>query len=275
MRTQPSVAGALLGLALVPLLLAWAAPPAAGQEPGGCEVVGGFEVCNLGPDGPSGAAVSGAFVRVKATLQHLYDVRGGTFGDVGDPAPCTPPSTDLVVDGEGRVYLMEVVSLVSGDQISQAFRCVGPGEPTDPPPPPTREEIFDSAPIPQPAIHVSPTVDGLVGLDTWLWGDEHGSVTVGLGPLRGWSVSGTVIAAEWIFETSDGGYCSADNPGRERFPVGSHIFSRHGTYTITHTVAWGGGFTVTGWGLSLTVDDLAADFTATVDYDVIEIEAVG
>ncbi|MGH9244156.1 MAG: hypothetical protein ACRD29_07530, partial [Acidimicrobiales bacterium] len=113
------------------------------------------------------------------------------------------------------------------------------------------------------------------GLDTWLWGSGQGQVTVVAGPLRGWTVTGTVAPTEWIFETSDGARYAAGNPGSEGNPVGNHIFSRHGTYTITHTVWWEGGFTLTGYGLSLTVNGLANDYTATLDYDVIEIEAVG
>jgi hypothetical protein len=122
-------------------------------------------------------------------------------------------------------------------------------------------------------IHVSPYVDGLVGMDTWLWGDPHGSVTVSVS-LRGWTVTGTVTPEAWVFETSDGAAYSADNPGSEDYPVGRHAFGRHGTYAITHTVEWGGGFTVSGYGITFAVSGLSGSFEAELDYDVIEIEAV-
>jgi hypothetical protein len=143
-----------------------------------------------------------------------------------------------------------------------------------PPALPSRAEIWQATPVPQPVIHLSPHIDGLVGLDTWLWGERHGGVTIALS-LRGWAVTGTAGPSEWAFETSDGGHYSADNPGSEESPVGAHLFSRHGTYGISHTVSWSGGFTVSGYGFSFEVDGLARSFSAERDYDVIEIEAVG
>ncbi|MGH9118327.1 MAG: hypothetical protein ACRD0A_10780 [Acidimicrobiales bacterium] len=210
---------------------------------------------------------------MRATLQLLYDVALG-FGNVGDPAPCILGTTNLDAAGEGLLYYRRVISLIDGSEMSAEFRCIGPGEDPVPPPPPTRQEIFGSALIPRPVIHTSPYGDGLVGLDTWLWGDAHGSVTVSL-TLRGWTVTGTVTAVEWIFETSDGGSYSADNPGSEARPVGRHVFSRYGTYTIDHTVAWGGSFAVTGYGFTINAGNLGAAFDATRSYDVIEVEAVG
>jgi hypothetical protein len=208
---------------------------------------------------------------IKATLLFLEDVAVG-FGIPGQPAPCVVGTAQLDPAGPGYLYFIEVIS-VSGATISSAFRCVGPGEDPLPPPPPTRAEIWDSAPIPQPVIHLSPIGDGLVGLDTWLWGDNHGPVTVTVS-LRGWTVSGTVTPTAWVFDTSDGGHYTAPNPGSENSPVGAHIFGRQGTYTVTHTVEWGGGFTISGYGLAFTVTGLSGDFAATAAYPVIEIEAV-
>jgi hypothetical protein len=225
-------------------------------------------------DVPVGAsAEAGSLGNISVEMQTLYDVAMG-FGNVGDPAPCNPPSTDLVQGGIGIVYYRFVTDpssgLLTGDS---RFVCIGPGEDPVPPPPPTAAEVWAAASIPQPVIHVSPYVEGLVGLDTWLWGDSHGSVTVSVS-LRGWTATGTVTPSTWVFDTSDGGSYAADNPGSEDYPVGNHVFSRHGTYTITHTVDWGGGFTVSGHGLSFTVGGLSGSFDATLDYGVIEIEAV-
>ncbi|MGH9118712.1 MAG: hypothetical protein ACRD0A_12795 [Acidimicrobiales bacterium] len=237
----------------------------------GCGWVSGFWRCGvtdtvdeLAPD------YDGPPVTIRATLQILDDVRLG-FGNVGDPAPCILGTTELDPAGEGLLYLREAFSVATGLIVQTDFRCVGPGEPPVPPPLPSRAEIWRSTPVPQPVIHVSPTIDGLVGLDTWLWGEAHGSVTISLS-LRGWSVSGTAGPTESRPATA--GYYAADNPGSEGWPVGSHVFSRSGTYGITHTVGWGGGFTVTGYGFTFVVDGLATSFDSILDYDVIEIEAV-
>jgi hypothetical protein len=120
---------------------------------------------------------------------------------------------------------------------------------------------------------VSPVGDGLVGLDTWLWGEPHGTVSVSVS-LRGWTVSGAVSPLSWVFQTSDGGSYAAGHPGTEANPVGRHPFSRSGTYTISHTVEWGGDFSVSGYGLTFAVGELGDAFATALGYDVIEIEAV-
>jgi hypothetical protein len=244
--------------------------PAAGAQQG-CEWVGDTYRCGI-VDDPGIEASDGRTLVVEATMQLLDDVAVG-FGVPGQPAPCALGTDLLDPAGLGILYLIEVIQLSDGLTVASTFRCVGPGEDPLPPPPPTRAEIWDSAPIPQPVIHLSPIGDGLVGLDTWLWGDNHGSVTVTVS-LRGWTVSGTVTPTAWVFETSDGGHYTAPNPGSENSPVGAHIFGRQGTYTITHTVEWGGAFTVSGYGLAFTVTGLSGDFAATAAYPVIEIEAV-
>jgi hypothetical protein len=230
-----------------------------------CNVVDTVDELSPDYDGPA--------VSITATLQLLYDDVAMGFGNPGDPAPCIVGTTQLDPTGQGQLYWLEATSNDTGALVEERFQCVAPGEPAVPPPLPSRAEIWQATPVPQPVIHVSPHIDGLVGLDTWLWGDEHPAVTIGLS-LRGWSVTGTAVPSEWVFETSDGGYYSADNPGSEDFPVGNHLFSRHGTYGISHTVSWDGGFTVSGYGFSFEVDGLARSFSAERDYDVIEIEAV-
>jgi hypothetical protein len=246
-----------------------------GAQTGECSTGGQVLGCGgtTGGGGPAEFISSeGAFFKVEATLQRLDDVALG-FGSPGDTAPCVPGTARLDPAGIGFLYYMRTISLVDTSVLAEGFRCVGPGEDPVPPDPPTREEVFDSAPIPDPAIHVSPVGDGLVGLDTWLWGAAHGTVAVSVS-LRGWTVSGQVSPISWVFETSDGGHYSADNPGSEANPVGSHPFSRSGTYTISHTVEWGGSFSVSGYGLTFAVGDLGGAFASTLDYDVIEVEAV-
>jgi hypothetical protein len=243
------------------------------QADDGCAWVGLVWECGLDVNDVWTSSDYDSPVTFKATLQRLDDVRLG-FGSVGDPAPCIVGTTELDPAGEGFLYFIEAFSNIDGSVEQRGFRCVAAGESPVPPPLPSRAEIWQAAPVPQPVIHVSPYVDGLVGLDTWLWGDPHGSVSISLS-LRGWAVAGTASPSEWVFETSDGGHYAADNPGSEDWPVGKHVFSHHGTYGLTHTVSWGGGFTVSGYGFSFNVDGLATSFTSTRDYDVIEIEAVG
>jgi hypothetical protein len=244
-----------------------------GAQTGACSTPGQSLVC-IGTGGGGGDLVvtEGPFFRIEATLQRLDDV-AVAYGNPGDPAACDITTSQLTPTGVGTLYFMEVISLADGSTLSSGFRCIAPGEDPVPPDPPTREEVFDSAPIPDPAIHVSPIGDGLVGLDTWLWGDPHGTVAVSV-TLRGWTVSGQVSPVSWVFETSNGGHYAADNPGSEANPVGRHVFSRSGTYTISHTVEWGGSFSVSGYGLTFAVGDLGGAFASTLGYDVIEIEAV-
>lgn len=107
----------------------------------------------------------------------------------------------------------------------------------DPPPPPTPEEI--SCPEPdQPSIGHDPYVDGLTGLMTYLWASPHAPKT-STGVIRGYPVSCTITAEEWVFETGDGGRYTSGSPGGPHPDhAAAHMYETKGDYTLTVTVRW-------------------------------------
>ena len=69
-----------------------------------------------------------------------------------------------------------------------------------PPPPPSEAEFVEAARAlltVSTSLNPRPDIGGLTGLDTWLWCDDPGTVTVGVA-LRGWTASATMDAVEYM-----------------------------------------------------------------------------
>jgi hypothetical protein len=145
-----------------------------------------------------------------------------------------------------------------------------------PPAPPTVEEAWAQVPIEPAVIGASPDV-GVTGMDTWLWADDPGTLGAGPVDLRGWEIEGQAQIEEWTWSGEDGDDAwsvSSASAGSEQDPAGEHMYDVKGDYEIAVARAWTGSYTVTGYGITYTVDDLTYEDEATVPYDVDEIVAV-
>ena len=156
-----------------------------------------------------------------------------------------------------------------------------PGSLTPPPPPvlpqpPTIGEIWNAAAIPGPQIGISPTTEGVTGLETWMWAaNAQTSVAVSV-TLDGFTVTGTAQLVGYEFDFGDGASTSTTTGGSEAQPAVRHTYETKGEYALGVASLWRGEFVMTGPGITtpLPVDLRTAQLTTTRDYTVVEIRSV-
>lgn len=142
-----------------------------------------------------------------------------------------------------------------------------------PPAPPTREELIEAAPIPDPVINRNPSMRGLTGLASWFWASIGTKVDASV-TLRGWTVTGTLGAGTLTWDTGDGGRYQTTTPGTADTPAVEHVYERKGTWPVSVNVAWSGSYTVSGYGTSYTVGGLTTAGTSSLAYEVVEVRSV-
>lgn len=115
----------------------------------------------------------------------------------------------------------------------------GAPAPPPPPPPPTRVEALGTCPVPPPAaIHHDPYVDGVTGLETYLWAESQAPRS-NSSSIRGYAVVCTATPVEWRWATGDGGTYAATAPGGPHpAQAASHMYDTTGAYSLSLDVAW-------------------------------------
>ncbi|MBW3576904.1 MAG: hypothetical protein KY462_04025 [Actinobacteria bacterium] len=127
--------------------------------------------------------------------------------------------------------------------------CFGPSEPppAGDPEPPTYREVWERVPIVAPSIGVNPRVDGLTGLETWLWVEPQEPVTATV-TLNGYTVAATACPVGYVWHVEGRTY-ERSEPGSEERPAVRHIFERSGDYVVGLETVWEGSFSMTGHDL--------------------------
>ena len=274
--------------AAVVALSVMASSPAVAQESlplpdnAGCEFIPNGQECEIGdadpgtppaePEEPAGPGLSGprepspTFWRARSLLVNEWGMCMTAGGGGG-----IPYVYDLVDRATGVVLETRPAS---------GFVCVpldeepaGPAAPAVPPPvPPTNEEILEVTPIEPAVIRVNPSGPGLTGLASWFWLDDPGVVETSA-DLEGWHVEGTARVDRWVWRVGDATYTTT-SAGSEADPAVEHVFERRGSVEVSVERSWTGSYTVSGYGISYTVDGLATDDASSVDYEVIEVRGV-
>jgi len=209
-----------------------------------------------------------------------------------EAVPASDPSNPLVgICGtepgafDGWIYKVIARNTKSGQAIGEPrIVCVPFPDPDireiPPPPelpqPPTVEEIWNSARIPQPVVHTSPIAEGVTGLETWLWAESPETVTVSTPPLNGYVVTGTARCVGFRFDFGDGAVVEARSGGTEREPAARHVYERKGRYRLRVETVWEASFTMTGAGLTtpLPIDVEQATVGATREFPVVEYRSI-
>ncbi|MGH9246957.1 MAG: hypothetical protein ACRD29_22100, partial [Acidimicrobiales bacterium] len=151
-----------------------------------------------------------------------------------------------------------------------------PGGPPEPPLPPSPEDVFDRADIPLPEVNISPHVRGLVGLGTWLWYTQDTEKTAAV-DLAGWHAEVTAEIVWYAYDLGNGDTAEDDRQPTEANPY-DYIYGRSCACVVAATTWWDGTYTATHPALSqpIVVPLGARRFEGPpLDYDVIEVEAVG
>ena len=206
-------------------------------------------------------------------LEHLCNAANAPFDPNGGQIPWGWRYT---------VYLRDrATGALIGEPQEICVPLTDPGSTTPPPPPvlaqpPTIGEIWNAAAIPGPQIGVSPTTDGVTGLETWMWAaNPQTTVRVSV-TLDGFTVTGTAQLVGYQFDFGDGGSTSSTIGGSEAQPAVRHTYETKGDYTLRVASLWRGEFVMTGPGLTtpLPVDLRTAQLTSTRPYRVVEIRSV-
>ena len=186
----------------------------------------------------------------------------------------------------------------TGQIVARQQGCEQPGAPTQPgsgavtarpeppPPPPTAAEIWARVPLPAPRFGVNPAINGLTGLDTFLWDPDAGPRTATV-TLRGYTAQASAQAVRWTWRMSEPGepgpasrsnpnpVVQASTPGSRETPAATYMYETKGDYTLTMAVVWSGTYTYSGNGQpSQTVSLGTTDRSSNQSYHVVEIRSV-
>jgi hypothetical protein len=248
---------------------------AAHADPGVClqdDWVDGDLICVLWADdgrgGQDGTTTPGGSTGSTTTSRYRWQLlAGGEINDAAcgpDPAPDpndpdTPNMTSFMfMRIDLTTGIGEVVEICRSDSQPLAQAPI--------PPVPNLTSVLGAAETPVPVVTLNPAVQGLTGLETWLWYDGPAELTVAVS-LNGYTITGTAVPTSFAWtmgapDVNGTSTHSADVPGNVDDPAARHTYETVGTYTITLTVTWTGSFTVTGNGLPGGPVDLG---TTTVD----------
>jgi hypothetical protein len=119
--------------------------------------------------------------------------------------------------------------------------CVSGDDRSCPPARPTRREVLGVCPHPQPAvIHHNPVVEGVTGVETWLWASHPDQPTYTATTLNGHPVTCQVRATRYEWTTGDGGRYVTDHPGGDPpAHAVAHTYQRKSPdYVLVLTVTW-------------------------------------
>jgi hypothetical protein len=106
---------------------------------------------------------------------------------------------------------------------------------------PTRREVLGVCPHPQPAvIHHNPVVEGVTGVETWLWATHPDQPTFAATTLNGHPVTCQLRATRYEWTTGDGGRYVTDHPGGDPpAHAVAHTYQRKSPdYVLVLTVTW-------------------------------------
>lgn len=190
------------------------------------------------------------------------------------PEPVLCPNTPDGLREIIRYYLPGTNTLV--DTVSRCIEGDAPGDP-GPPPPPSPTEVFRSAPLTVPEVHVNPTVRGLVGLETWLWWGADVDTPALTAQAGEWSASIEVDAPTIVWDLGNGDVVEGQGAGTgAEDPSLRYVYESACDCTITLTVEWSGTVTLTHPLAPAPIVESVGPvaMTATTTYAVEEREAV-
>jgi hypothetical protein len=273
---------ALVAIALAPLAPAGAAGIGDGGLGDG-ELRVGLEVYAPGSGGSDGGAP--ALPDGESPRPVRYEAVPARSSAPGLDGLCNaqaaePLTPDTVV--WGWWYTIVAIDNATGAVLSEETVCVplpvnDPATPPAPPAlpvPPTIAQIWRAAAIPAPPLGVSPAVEGVVGLDTWLWSGGATVVQIAVS-LDGYTVSGTARLVEYRFDGGDGVSARAAAPGSRAAPAATHVYDVKGTYDLRVGSVWDADVTMTGPGIATPVPVAigTAVVTTTRAYGVVEVRS--
>jgi len=146
--------------------------------------------------------------------------------------------------------------------------------------PPSAAEVWQRIPVPTPTFGMNPAVNGLTGLETWLWSNDSVPITATV-ELRGYTATATARPVRWEWRMWQEGdtpnvnpdpVVTATTPGSEAQPAATYTYETHGDFTVTETVTWTGTFTLEGPDTPPQTNDLGENRrSSSRNYHVIAV----
>ncbi len=185
-----------------------------------------------------------------------------------------PPGSPAPENGE--VAFLALIDTRTGQIVRTAQpRCVTPRTPT---PRPTRSEVGEvmrrerglSA-----GIGMSPRLDGLTGLETWVWAEVPAAPVSVDASVRGFTGRVTAKPTRYHWDMGDGTTYTSTVAGSEQQPASRHVYQTKGDYTVVLTVTWSGTFSFAGNGLAAPVTELGVtEIAYEREYHVAEARGI-
>lgn len=186
----------------------------------------------------------------------LQWVRSPGSARATDPATGTQVFACPLLDRDGDVlvglpYRTQLINTDTGEVVRVTWECVYPGgtPPAPPPPPPTAAEFVEAVGevfVVAAQINPNPAWGGITGLDTWLWCDEPGDVTVDA-TLRGWTAAAVMspVQYHWQIDGASGpALINASVCGTEPIPGAVWMPETKGDHVIELAATWAGVWTL-------------------------------
>ncbi len=286
-RTAPVVMAALVIWALPTSALAQA-PPSTPPTTAVCST-NAYVCAGLGqPNGPLSAEPAVASPAPKEAVRRRPARRSVPIHRWERRLP--RPSAAIIC--AGTVYEDRLVVIATGEVVQSKWTCipVEPVEPDlarqpgpDPVPLPAPQEVWDRVPLPVPGWGISPAVNGMTGLATWLWDPNGGAPVTASVDLSGFTATTTAKPVRYEWKMWDAADVANRNPvqavvssvpGSAAKPAGSYTYETRGDFTVTQTITWVGTSTFTGPGVNQVVDLGTTTTRSTRSYHVIEVRGV-
>lgn len=281
--TPPPTAGGYLNPSQMGAGLGGSGGPPSSGGGGGSET----PIVPVGSGGHSSGGGGGTPSPYKVTRTYDAGVGGSIAPTQG--AGCQGPNGE-----RGIRYIDTVIDIRTGEVVSATGGCEYPGSPgpsvpgvvvPPPPPPPTPDEIWASAPLPDPTFGLLPTSPGLTGLTTKLWDPNGGGSLSATVTLRGYTATATVQPVRWEWRMAGPGDTSSNHnppplvtatqPGSQQHPAATYMYETIGDYTLTMTLVWSGSYTYSGPGVPPQTASLGAvTRSSTLPYHVAEVRSV-
>ena len=125
---------------------------------------------------------------------------------------------------------------------------------------------------------INPALDGLTGLETWLWYEgDAGPVQLPPLEIRGYAVTATAKPAvfTWKMAEDPAAQYSGSVPGSQTHPAAVHVYQTKRDYNTVMEVGWEGSYSFSGFGIALTNQPLGrVTLTSERLYHVVEARGV-
>ncbi|HUP70361.1 MAG TPA: PKD domain-containing protein [Acidimicrobiales bacterium] len=226
------------------------------------------------PSGEEGASPRGGR-RNTGPLRWRRTVVQGACGKLTYNGKLIAPPPDAPESAGGPVVFMALVDTRTGEIVRTAQPyCLRPRTPVAPSRREVAEVMRNSRGL-SAGLGMSPRLDGLTGLETWLWAEVPPGPVAVAASVRGFSGQVSARPTRYHWDMGDGTTYTTTAGGSERQPAARHMYQTKGDYTVVLTVTWSGTFSFAGGGLGAPPAELGeVDIDYERDYHVAEARAV-